>query len=141
MSKPPGTTHEEIDAIFQYHAPVGDQPHRYERIRGGARNFAHMLLDTVPPGPDQSVAIRKLRECVMTANAAVALAGDGAMPDLVETDAKPIDDSINVIALSLMDEIGKIPVGLRRAPHKTLYHAAECWLDSYFAAQARVSAS
>jgi len=62
-----------IDDLFTYHPPTGDQPARYEAIRAAAKTFAHVLLDHTPPSADQTAAIRKLRECVMTANAAIAL--------------------------------------------------------------------
>jgi hypothetical protein len=66
-------TKTEIDEYFTYHAPKGDQPQRYQAIRDAAKTFAHVLLDNTAPSPDQTVAIRKLRECVMTANASIAL--------------------------------------------------------------------
>lgn len=68
-------TKEQIQEIFTYHAPKGDQPLRYEKLREAAKCFAEILVDVTPPGPDQSAAIRKLRECVMTANASIALEG------------------------------------------------------------------
>ena len=66
---------EAIDDIFSYHAPTPEQLPRYDKIREGARVFARVLIDNTPRSPDQTAAIRKLRECVMTANAAVALDG------------------------------------------------------------------
>lgn len=66
---------EAIDDMFSYHPPEAGQPAHYDAIREGARQFAHTLIEHTPPSPDQSAAIRKLRECVMTANAAVALKG------------------------------------------------------------------
>lgn len=63
----------EIDNIFSYHAPKGDQPQRYDQIRTAAKAFAHVLIENTPPSADQSAALRKLRECVMTANASIAL--------------------------------------------------------------------
>ena len=63
----------DIASLFTYHPPTGDQPQRYENIRAGARALAHIIAQNTPAGADQSAAIRKLRECVMTANAAIAL--------------------------------------------------------------------
>jgi hypothetical protein len=34
--------------------------------------FAETIIRNTPPGSDQSAAIRKVREAVMTANAAIA---------------------------------------------------------------------
>lgn len=68
-------TPEQINDLFSYHAPTEGQLEKYEAIREGARAFALVIVANTPPSPDQSVAIRKLRESVMTANAAVALKG------------------------------------------------------------------
>lgn len=66
-------TPEEIENVFSYHAPKGDQPARYEAIRTAAKEFALVLVANTPKSADQTAAIRKLRECVMTANASIAL--------------------------------------------------------------------
>jgi hypothetical protein len=66
-------TTEDINWVFEYHAPTGDQPKHYRLIREKAKEFALVLLRTCPEGADRSAAFRKLRECVMTANAAIAL--------------------------------------------------------------------
>lgn len=57
---------------FNYHAPSKDQQVNYETIRAHAREFAHILNNLVPDGADKTTALRKLREVVMTANAAIA---------------------------------------------------------------------
>ena len=66
------TTTEEI---FQYHAPTPLQIVQYQVIRDAAKVFAETLLEQVPDCADRTVAIRKVREAVMTANAAIALQG------------------------------------------------------------------
>jgi hypothetical protein len=66
-------TTQEIEAIFTYHAPTGDQPERYGVIRETAKSLAHVINDNCPDSADKTAAIRKLRECVMTANASIAL--------------------------------------------------------------------
>lgn len=63
----------EIEHLFTYHAPRGDQPQRYERIREAAKALAKVIVDNTPKSADQSAAIRKLRECVHVANASIAL--------------------------------------------------------------------
>ena len=65
-------TREEIENWFTYHAPTPEQKIKYEAIRNAAKRLAHVLLDCTPPSADQSAAMRLLRECVMTANAAIA---------------------------------------------------------------------
>lgn len=64
---------EEIDNIFSYHPPTLDQAERYHRIRQAAKHLAYVIYENTPSSADQTASIRKLRECVMTANAAVAL--------------------------------------------------------------------
>lgn len=66
-------TADEIVELFTYHAPHGDQQERYQRIREAAKIFAWAIVNNTQPCADQSAAIRHLRECVMTANASIAL--------------------------------------------------------------------
>lgn len=68
-------TADQLDDLFSYHAPEGDQPKQYEAIRTAAKYFAAAILENTPSSPDQTVAIRKVREAVMTANASIALKG------------------------------------------------------------------
>ncbi len=66
-------TQTELRAQFTYHSPKGDQPDRYVLIREAGFQLAATIVDNTPPSADQSAAIRKVREAVMTANAAIAL--------------------------------------------------------------------
>lgn len=68
-------TPEVIGDIFSYHAPSAEQLPKYEAIRSAARKFAEVLVANTPASADQTTAIRKLRDCVMTANAAIATHG------------------------------------------------------------------
>jgi hypothetical protein len=61
--------------VFVYHRPTAEQAAAYEAIRDGAKAFAYILLQNTPECADQSAALRLLRECVMTANASIALEG------------------------------------------------------------------
>lgn len=65
-------TDADLDNWFSYHAPDAEQQARYVAIRDAARVFAGVLVASTPPGPDQTAAVRKLRECAMTANASIA---------------------------------------------------------------------
>lgn len=69
------TSDESIDQIFTYHSPSQGQIPKYQAIREAAKYFAKILWTNVPPGSDRRAALRKLREAVMTANAAIALDG------------------------------------------------------------------
>lgn len=66
-------TNADLDEIFKYHAPTVEQVGKYHNIRVVARVFAQVIVDNTPECADQTAAIRKLRECVMTANASIAL--------------------------------------------------------------------
>jgi len=63
---------QDIDNWFTYHAPTSDQLAAYEKLRNSAKEFAHLINNLVPECADKTAAIRKLREAVMTANAAIA---------------------------------------------------------------------
>jgi hypothetical protein len=64
-----------FDSIFTYHPPNEEQKIRYQNIREAAKIFAKVVYENTPSSPDQSVALRKIREAVMTANASIALNG------------------------------------------------------------------
>ena len=63
---------DEIERWFTYHAPKGDQAERYVRIREAAKLLAYEIRKSTPKSADQTAALRKVREAVMTANAAIA---------------------------------------------------------------------
>ena len=69
-------TAENVEKVFSYHAPDEDQIKKYAAIRAQAKDFARTILEVVPECADRSVALRKLRECVMDVNAAIALDGE-----------------------------------------------------------------
>ena len=69
-------TEEGLNKWFTYHAPRPDQTVRYERIRSVAKMFAQTIIENTPQCADQTAAIRKVREAVMTANAAIACEGE-----------------------------------------------------------------
>lgn len=66
----------DLDNIFSYHAPTPEQIQQYQAIREAAKVFAQVVVDNSPRSADRSVAIRKIREAVMIANAAIALDGN-----------------------------------------------------------------
>lgn len=68
-------TTEQLDNWFTYHSPSVDNLVAYQKLRESARQFAGAINDLVPESADKTAAIRKLRECVMTANAAIACGG------------------------------------------------------------------
>lgn len=65
----------DLDNWFTYHRPTDEQLDRYVNIRDAAREFAGVVLRNTPASADQTVAIRKIREAVMVANASIACDG------------------------------------------------------------------
>ncbi len=66
-------TNEEIDNIFSYHAPKGDQAARYEAIREHARGLARFINSQCPASREQSLALTSLQQTIMWASAAIAI--------------------------------------------------------------------
>jgi hypothetical protein len=72
----PGVNAENLEDVFTYHPPENDdQLKAYARLREEGRRLAEAILEETPVCGDQQAAIRKVREAVMTANAAIALKG------------------------------------------------------------------
>lgn len=70
-------TMEELANRFTYHAPKGDQPVRYEEIRAKAMLFALEVHGSCSESRERSLALTKIEEAVMWANAAIARNEDG----------------------------------------------------------------
>lgn len=64
---------ETLRQLFTYHPPTPAQVERYAMLRDSARDFADRIIELCPESTDRTVAIRLLRECVMTANSSIAL--------------------------------------------------------------------
>jgi len=58
---------------FTYHAPKNNQLPRYQDIRGAAHNLAVIIEKHCPPSREKSIAITKLQEVSMFANASIAI--------------------------------------------------------------------
>ena len=66
---------DQIEELFTYHAPTDEQKGKYLEIRSKGMELARLIDKACPPSPDRTAAMRKLRECIMTANAAIATGG------------------------------------------------------------------
>jgi hypothetical protein len=66
---------ERLQNWFTYHSPTDAQLPAYLAIRAAGLGFARILTAYTPKCADQTAAIRKIREAVMTANAAIACGG------------------------------------------------------------------
>jgi hypothetical protein len=62
----------QIKRSFRYHPPKADQVPRYERLRFEAGNLAFTIVTLAPESRERSLAITKLEEAIMWANAAIA---------------------------------------------------------------------
>jgi len=65
-------TMEELVDRFTYRAPRGDQVDRYEEIRAKGLLFAREVFGSCPESREKSLAMTKIEEAVMWANAAIA---------------------------------------------------------------------
>ena len=63
---------EEMDKLFMYHSPKGDQSERYELLRAKAKEFAQLIDNLVPDSREKSVAFTQLETACFWANAAIA---------------------------------------------------------------------
>lgn len=75
-NKPDPTTHESILNVFSYHAPTHEKSTKYDALRSAAADLALEIARLCPKSADRTVALRKVREAVMYANASVALDGE-----------------------------------------------------------------
>lgn len=67
---------DKVDFIFTYQSPRDDaERDAYAKLGIKFRELAHFVNELTPEGPGQTVAIRKLAEARMAANAAIALQG------------------------------------------------------------------
>ena len=67
--------HIAIERAFEHLAPDADQVQQMVLIRGAAKALAHLIIENCPKSADRSTAIRRVREAVMAANAAIVLKG------------------------------------------------------------------
>ena len=66
---------ESILEVVTYHTPDSEQLLRFAEVRAATANFLRVLKNFVPPSADRTAAVRKVREAMFTANAAIALRG------------------------------------------------------------------
>ncbi len=69
---PQETDKTDLENRFTYHPPTEDQEERYKKIRGIGLGFASCVLIMAPQSREKSLALTKIEEAVMWANAAIA---------------------------------------------------------------------
>lgn len=66
-------TPEQIEDIFTYHKPFGDQPDRYQDLRAEAKELATLINQLCPESREKSLAFTNLQQSIMWANASIAI--------------------------------------------------------------------
>ena len=66
-------TNQQIQNMFMYRKPFGDQPERYAQIRADAKVLALTIQECCPESREKSVALTNLQQAVMWANASIAV--------------------------------------------------------------------
>jgi len=66
------TKNEVIENNFKYHTPKIGQPEQYTQLREKAKELAYLIEQLCPRGREKSLAMTKLEETSMWANAAIA---------------------------------------------------------------------
>jgi hypothetical protein len=61
--------------LFSYHPPTPERLPKFAAINQAAKNFAEIVLQNCPAGPDRTAAFRLIQDARMVANRAVALNG------------------------------------------------------------------
>lgn len=63
---------EQIENNFKYHSPKEGQPEKYTKLREKAKELAYLISELCPNSRERALAITKLEESSMWANAAIA---------------------------------------------------------------------
>jgi hypothetical protein len=66
-------TEAQIENIFTYHAPVGDQTARYAELRAKGQELALLVNKICPDSREKSVAITYIQQAIQMANASIAI--------------------------------------------------------------------
>ena len=64
-----------IDDAFEYHAWDANMIGKGKVVRAALSDSVRIIIQHVPPGPDRTVAIRKIREARMDCNSAITHGG------------------------------------------------------------------
>lgn len=63
---------DEVRKRFIYHAPKGDQTHRYEQLRAAFASVATLVDGLVPDSREKATALTHLETAMFWANAGIA---------------------------------------------------------------------
>lgn len=62
----------DIENRFEYHRPTEEQQKKYIELRQKAKEMAYRIEVCCPPSREKSLAMTKLQEAIMWANASIA---------------------------------------------------------------------
>lgn len=62
----------QLENNFKYHSPKEGQPEKYTAIREKAKELAYLIDELCPDSREKSLAITKIEEASMWANASIA---------------------------------------------------------------------
>jgi len=91
-----------LNNTFTYHAPFGTQQERYVGIRETGKLLAVVIMENAPPSRERSLALTKIEEATMWANAAIArnevqvrdVAQDEKVPEEPNTHAQEPEEGV-----------------------------------------------
>ena len=63
----------DIENVFTYHTPTDNQPSRYQTLRATAKDLALAVEELCPDSREKSIAMTKIQEASMWANASIAI--------------------------------------------------------------------
>ena len=61
-----------LENNFKHHSPKEGQKDKYEALRAKGKELAYMFDDLCPPTRERALALTKLEESIMWANASIA---------------------------------------------------------------------
>lgn len=61
-----------LENVYKYHKPKGNQTDRYEAIRSKAKELAYLIDELCPSSRERSIAHTNLEQVSMWANASIA---------------------------------------------------------------------
>ena len=65
----------EADDLYEYHPWTEKQQEAGKKVRDSLKAAHIVIVDNVPPGPDRTVALRKLRDVRMDCNSCITHGG------------------------------------------------------------------
>lgn len=89
----------DLDNLFTYHPPFGDQAKRYETMRAVGKLLAETIMKLTPGSAEQTLAVRRVQEAVMWANASIACNEKEGKPESV--DVVVLTDPLNDVKIAL----------------------------------------